>query len=134
MNWLYLALVPLMLVGLLIVWNFGLRIYLRSGFPRLTVRRIERATGQNQPHEPPEGQVVATYQRWLLKTDDAVVGRIDVTGTDQPWFTGQFQPEPGFQEFSDLFSRELALVEGDLEQQLGQWEEVYGEYAHACAS
>ena len=65
-------------------------------------------------------------QRWLLKTDDTLVGSIDVTGTDQPWLVGHFKPEPGFEEFSDLFSRELALVEGDLPNHLEEWEEVYG--------
>ena len=38
-------------------------------------------------------------ERWLLKTGDTLVGSIDVTGTDQPWFTGRFYPEPGFAEF-----------------------------------
>jgi hypothetical protein len=65
-------------------------------------------------------------ERWLLKFGDALVGSIDVTGTDQPWFTGHFYPEPGFAEFGDLFKRELALVEGNLDRDIAQWEEVYG--------
>lgn len=63
---------------------------------------------------------------WLLKNGDALIGSIDVTGTDQPWFTGHFSPEPGFAEFSDLFKAELALVEGNLEDEIAQWEEIYG--------
>jgi hypothetical protein len=65
-------------------------------------------------------------ERWLLKTGDTLVGSIDVTGTDQPWFTGHFYPEPGFAEFGDLFKRELALVEGNVDAEIAQWEEVYG--------
>ena len=65
-------------------------------------------------------------ERWLLKTGATLVGSIDVTGTDQPWLTGRFYAEPRFAEFRDLFKRELALVEGNLDRELAQWEEVYG--------
>jgi len=65
-------------------------------------------------------------ERWLLKTGDTLVGSIDLRGTDQPWFTGRFYPEPGFAEFGDVFKRELALVEGNLDNEIAQWEEVYG--------
>jgi hypothetical protein len=65
-------------------------------------------------------------ERWLLMTGDTLVGSIDVTDPDFPWLTGHFNAEPSFAEFSDLFARELALVEGDLQQQVAQWEEVYG--------
>ncbi len=65
-------------------------------------------------------------ERWLLKTGDTLVGSIDVTGTDQPWLTGRFYPELGFAAFDDLFKRELALVEGNLSDEIAQWEEVYG--------
>ena len=65
-------------------------------------------------------------ERWLLKSGDTLIGSIDVTGTDQPWFTGHFYPESGFAEFDDLFKRELALVEGNLKDEIVHWEEVYG--------
>ena len=65
-------------------------------------------------------------ERWLLKTGDTLVGSIDVTGTDQPWLTGHFYPEPGFAAFDDLFKRELALVEANLDDEIAQWEQVYG--------
>ncbi len=47
-------------------------------------------------------------------------------GTDQSWFIGHFNPEPGFAEFNDLFSRELALIEGNLPDHIEEWENVYG--------
>jgi hypothetical protein len=65
-------------------------------------------------------------QRWRLMTGDTLVGTIDVTGTDQPWLTGHFHAEPSFAEYGDLFARELALVEGDLDKHMAQWEEIYG--------
>ena len=68
---------------------------------------------------------MALNQRWLLKAGDTLVGSIDVTGVDQPWFTGRFYPEPGFAEFRDLFKRELALVEGNFDDEIAQWEELY---------
>lgn len=64
-------------------------------------------------------------KRWLLKSGDTLIGSIDVTGSDQPWLTGDFYPESGFAEFSDLFSQELALVEGNLDDEIARWEEVY---------
>ena len=65
-------------------------------------------------------------ERWLLMSGNTLVGSIDVAGADQPWLTGHFNPEPAFREFEDDFSRELALVEGNLSERVAEWEEVYG--------
>lgn len=64
-------------------------------------------------------------ERWLLMSGETLVGSIDVIGADQPWFTGHFYPEPAFAQFADDFSRELAMVEGNLDEWLAEWEEVY---------
>ena len=64
-------------------------------------------------------------EQWRLMSGRILVGTIDVSDVDQPWFVGRFEPEAAFAEFSDAFARELELVEGDLEHQIDQWERVY---------
>jgi hypothetical protein len=64
-------------------------------------------------------------EQWWLMSGRIVVGTIDVSDVDQPWFVGRFVPEAAFAEFSDAFAQELELVDGDLEHQIDQWERVY---------
>lgn len=63
-------------------------------------------------------------ERWRLKTGDTLVGSIDVTGTDLPWFTGRFYPEPGFAEFGDLFKRVYRLALRGLDSASLLWSRV----------
>ena len=56
-DWLYVALVLVMLAGLIVVWSEGVRLYVNSAGrpPHLTVPRSRRAKGNHNPPEPPEG-------------------------------------------------------------------------------
>jgi len=57
-DWLYLALVPVLLAGLLVLWIVGMRVYVNNAgrLPYLTLPRIRRAKIDHQPPEPPEGR------------------------------------------------------------------------------
>jgi hypothetical protein len=66
--------------------------------------------------------------QWRLMAGDLVVGVINVTGGDFPWIIGTFQPTEAFDEFSDLFARELALVDGgQLEAHMQEFEGIWQE-------
>ena len=58
MDWLYLAIVPVMLAGLLILWIAGMRVYLNNAgsLPRLRLPHILRSKRAKHPPEPPEGR------------------------------------------------------------------------------
>lgn len=58
MDWLYLALVPVMLAGVLVLSIVGMRVYLNNAgiFPRLSLPHIRRSRRAHHPPEPPEGR------------------------------------------------------------------------------
>ena len=59
---------------------------------------------------------------------DLVVGVIDVKGADFPWIIGTFHPTDSFDEFRDLFARELALVDGgQIEAHMQEFEGIWRE-------
>ncbi len=67
-------------------------------------------------------------RQWRLMAGDLVVGVIDVTGGDFPWIIGTFHPTKAFDDFSDLFARELALVDGgQLEAHMQEFEGIWQE-------
>jgi hypothetical protein len=57
-DWLYLALAPVMLAALLVLWIAGMRVYINNAgsFPRLGPPRILRSKQDPHPPEPPEGR------------------------------------------------------------------------------
>jgi hypothetical protein len=72
-------------------------------------------------------------QLWQLRHGGEVVARIHVYGVDQPWFTGQFAPGPGFAELAPLFERELELVDSDGDLDVDAWEAVQDQICRTVA-
>ncbi|AZQ32448.1 hypothetical protein EJ357_02485 [Streptomyces cyaneochromogenes] len=64
---------------------------------------------------------------WHVRGGDGPVGEILIDDADFPWLSGRFTPGPGYAAVRDLFARELALLERDLDEGRGEWEAVYDE-------
>jgi len=47
---------------------------------------------------------------WTLTSDEELVGTIDVSWTDQPWFCGSWTPTAAFSKLAPLFERQLTLM------------------------
>lgn len=60
-----------------------------------------------------------------LKLGDALVGVLNIYGTDQPWFLAKFEPTPVFEQFKLLFDDELRFFEDEADFENGTWEEAY---------
>ncbi|MCF1592757.1 hypothetical protein [Streptomyces muensis] len=64
---------------------------------------------------------------WQVRGGGVPVGEILIDEADFPWLSGRFAPGPGYEAVGDLFARELALLEGDFEDDVEAWEAVYEE-------
>ncbi|SDO77058.1 hypothetical protein SAMN04487981_11372 [Streptomyces sp. cf386] len=64
---------------------------------------------------------------WQVRGGDVPVGEILIDEADFPWLSGHFTPGPGYAAIRDLFTRELALLERDLEEHREEWEAAYDE-------
>lgn len=53
-------------------------------------------------------------------------GALTRTGSDMPWWSGDFDPAPGFAAFRPLFDQERALLEAD---RPGEWAAAWDELA-----
>ena len=53
--------------------------------------------------------------------------------TSFPWLSGRFSPGPAYGAVEPLFTRELALVEGDLDRNIEEWEAVHAEIGRRVA-
>ncbi|MFG1895966.1 hypothetical protein ACGFIP_18315 [Micromonospora zamorensis] len=62
-----------------------------------------------------------------------MVAQIRVHGADQPWFAGQFEPEPGFVELAPLFQREVELVDSAGDLDVDAWEAVQSQICQTVA-
>jgi hypothetical protein len=64
---------------------------------------------------------------WQVRSGDEPVGEILIDEADFPWLSGRFTPGPAYDAVSDLFARELALLERDYDEAWEAWEEAYDE-------
>ncbi|MFI6013199.1 hypothetical protein ACIBAG_31025 [Streptomyces sp. NPDC051243] len=64
---------------------------------------------------------------WRVRGGDEPVGEIRIDEADFPWLSGRFTPGPGYAAVRDLFARELALLERDLDESREEWETAYDE-------
>jgi hypothetical protein len=62
---------------------------------------------------------------WRLVRGEELLGEIVIHGSDFPWLTGRFVPQPAFDEVKPLFDEELVLVESGLDDQVAEWERIY---------
>ncbi|MFF8969968.1 hypothetical protein [Streptomyces sp. NPDC014995] len=64
---------------------------------------------------------------WYVDCGAERVGEIVVDDHDFPWLSGRFSPGPAYGAVEPLFTRELALLEEDLDANLDEWEAVQAE-------
>ncbi|WP_031487248.1 hypothetical protein [Streptomyces bicolor] len=64
---------------------------------------------------------------WQVRGGAEPVGEILIDEADFPWLSGRFTPGPGYGAVRDLFARELALLDRDLEESREEWEAAYDE-------
>ncbi|CAM5641449.1 hypothetical protein [Streptomyces aurantiogriseus] len=64
---------------------------------------------------------------WYLDCGEERAGEIVIDDGDFPWLSGRFRPGPAYGAVEPLFSRELALLNNDLDANLEEWEAVYAE-------
>lgn len=64
---------------------------------------------------------------WYVRCGEEPVGEIVVDEADFPWLEGHFAPGPAYTAVEPLFARELALLEGDLDETIDEWEAAYAE-------
>jgi hypothetical protein len=64
---------------------------------------------------------------WYVGCGEERVGEIVVDDADFPWLSGRFSPGPAYDAVEPLFARELALLEGDRDADLDEWEDLYAE-------
>ncbi|MEV5486864.1 hypothetical protein AB0L47_02390 [Streptomyces bobili] len=70
---------------------------------------------------------------WYVRHGEEQVGEIVIDDADFPWLSGRFRPGPAYDAVEPLFTRELALVEGDLDRDTEEWEAVYAEIGRRVA-
>ncbi|MFG3513896.1 hypothetical protein [Streptomyces bobili] len=70
---------------------------------------------------------------WYVRHGEEQVGEIVIDDADFPWLSGRFSPGPAYDAVEPLFTRELALVEGDLDRNIEEWEAVYAEIGRRVA-
>jgi hypothetical protein len=56
-----------------------------------------------------------------------LLGTLTRTGSDMPWWEGEFGPAPGFESIRPLFDRERELLEAD--EDMDAWGRAYEELA-----
>ncbi len=57
--------------------------------------------------------------------DGMLLGTLTCTGSDMPWWEGEFEPAPGFESVRPLFDRERELLEADDMDAWGRaWDEL----------
>ncbi|MFF3332438.1 hypothetical protein ACFYWX_23225 [Streptomyces sp. NPDC002888] len=66
-------------------------------------------------------------QVWRVSSGERQVGEILIDDADFPWLSGRFVPGPAYDTVQALFTRELALLEGDFDDRVEEWETVYDE-------
>ncbi|MFF0010999.1 hypothetical protein [Streptomyces sp. NPDC005374] len=64
---------------------------------------------------------------WQVRSGDEPVGEILIDDADFPWLSGRFRAGPAFGAVEQLFARELALLEADVEERQEEWGAVYEE-------
>lgn len=64
---------------------------------------------------------------WQVRGGTESVGEILIDEADFPWLSGRFTPGPGYDAVSDLFARELALLERYSEGDVEAWETAHEE-------
>ena len=57
--------------------------------------------------------------------DGVLLGTLARTGSDQPWWLGDFDAAPGFESFRPVFERERELLEAD--DDLDAWGRAWDE-------
>lgn len=56
-----------------------------------------------------------------------LLGTLTRTGSDMPWWQGEFDPAPGFESVRPLFDRERELLDAD--DDMDAWGRAYDELA-----